>query len=84
MVMLDRAFGDVLRRLRIAKGLSQEQFGYTAKLHRTYVSQLERGLKSPSLRTLQKVAAVLETDMASLLNQVQKEMAHASPRHRRS
>jgi transcriptional regulator with XRE-family HTH domain len=80
--MIDRAFGDVLRRLRMAEGLSQEEFGFRAKLHRTYVSQLERGLKSPSLRTMAKVAAVLKIDIAFLLQQVEKELANVPTRRK--
>ena len=57
--MANQAIGMVLRELREEQGLSQEQLGFKADLHRTYVSQLERGLKSPSLKTLDKLAGVL-------------------------
>jgi transcriptional regulator with XRE-family HTH domain len=57
--MANGAIGTVLKRLREEQGLSQEQLGFKAELHRTFVSQLERGLKSPSLKTLDRLAAVL-------------------------
>ena len=44
--------GEELRRGRIAAGLSQEQLAFRSGLSRPYVSQLERGLKSPTLETL--------------------------------
>ncbi len=71
--MIDRSFANVLRRLRIERGLSQEQFGFEAELHRTYVSQLERGLKSPSLQTLQKIANALKITLADLMTLVEQE-----------
>ncbi|MCK6627058.1 MAG: helix-turn-helix domain-containing protein [Anaerolineae bacterium] len=71
--MIDKAFAVVLRRLRIQKGLSQEEFGFEANLHRTYVSQLERGLKSPSLKTLHKISNVLEISLTDLMTLVEQE-----------
>ena len=65
--MANRAIGAVLRGLREERGLSQEQLGFKAGLHRTYVSQLERGLKSPSLKTLDKIAKVLRTKTSELV-----------------
>jgi transcriptional regulator with XRE-family HTH domain len=72
--VIDQSFANILRQLRTQKGLSQEDFGFKAGVHRTYVSQLERGLKSPSLKTLNKVARVLEislTDLMALVEQVE-------------
>jgi len=51
-----RAFGKALREARKARGLTQEDFSTTSG--RTYLSSLERGLKSP---TLEKIAALAET-----------------------
>ena len=53
--MIDRNFRQVLKKLRTEKGISQEEFALSIGLHRTYISQLERGLKSPSLRTFAKI-----------------------------
>jgi transcriptional regulator with XRE-family HTH domain len=76
--MIDLAFARTLKKLRLAKGLSQEDFGSEAGLHRTYVSQLERGLKSPSLKTLCKVSEVLGIQMSELLRHVEDELKHVS------
>jgi len=56
---LQAAFGQVLKDLRHHAGLSQEQLALECGLHRTYVSQLERGLKSPSLAASEVMAAAL-------------------------
>lgn len=79
--MSDKAFAKVLRQLRTEKGLSQEDFGFAADLHRTYVSQLERGLKSPSLKTLRKIAIVLDITLTNLIALVEQETNVQSDGH---
>lgn len=56
---LEAAFGDALREFRARAGLSQEALALRSDLHPTYVSQVERGLKSPSLRTIRALASTL-------------------------
>ena len=46
---LSEAFGEVIREWHIRKALTQEQLSFRAKLHRTYIGDLERGRKSPTL-----------------------------------
>ena len=57
---IEEAFGVVLRQVRVEKHLSQEDLGDRSGLHRTYISLLERGLKSPSLSTLFRLSRALE------------------------
>ncbi len=70
------AFGKVLRRLREAAGLTQEQFGFEADLRRTYVSILELGQQQPSLKTILKIAKALNCSPGSLLDMVSEEISH--------
>lgn len=49
-------FGSVLRQRRAKHQISQEELAHRADLHRTYVSQIERGLKAPSLRVILSLA----------------------------
>ena len=59
--MVDAALiGRVIRRLRKAKGLSQEVLSGLADLDRTHYSKIERGLRSPTVDTLFKIAHALE------------------------
>lgn len=59
---LAEQFGRNLARCRKAAGLSQEEASFRAGLHRTEVSQLERGLRLPRLDTLAKLAGAVEVD----------------------
>ena len=41
-----------VRRIRTEAGLSQEELGYRAKLHRTYISSIERGERNVSIKSI--------------------------------
>ncbi len=67
MEIAARLAANVLR-CREAAGLSQEQLGYLAGLHRTEISQVERGLRVIRVDTLVKLCAALEVESATLLD----------------
>ena len=56
-----------LRRFRGAKGWSQEKFAFEANIHRTYVSDIERGARNPTILVLDKLAAPLGITASELL-----------------
>ena len=64
---LREVFAANLRRLRHAKGLSQDDLAYEAEVSRSYLSQLEKGAFYASLRIVGKLAVVLEGEPAELL-----------------
>jgi transcriptional regulator with XRE-family HTH domain len=64
---LRQVFAANLRRLRHAKGLSQEDLAYTAEVNRTYLSKLEKGVSYPGLEIIGKLSAVLGVEPAELL-----------------
>jgi transcriptional regulator with XRE-family HTH domain len=70
--MIDKIFGQVLKKLRTEKGLSQEEFAANVGLHRTYISQLERGLKSPSLGVMSKICSELGITLVQLMEQIEQ------------
>lgn len=70
---LDKAFGIALRKLRLAKKLTQEQLGFEAGLRRTLISSLELGEKQPSLSTIKKIADVFDISISKLLQKVEDE-----------
>ena len=61
-----RAFAENLRSHRKRKGLSQEQLGFRAGLHRTEISLLERGARVPRIDTLIKLVTVLDIEVDDL------------------
>ena len=70
---LDQSFGNALQRLRKTHDLSQEELAFRVGIHRTYISQLERGLKSPSLRTIGKICDELKLSLSQFMQEVEKE-----------
>ncbi len=48
-----------LRRLRVLRGLSQENLAVDAGIDRTYVSRLERGLENPTVAVVERLAIAL-------------------------
>jgi transcriptional regulator with XRE-family HTH domain len=64
---LRQAFAANLRRLRHAKGLSQEDLAYEADVNRTYLSKLEKGVSYPGLEIIAKLADALGVEPSELL-----------------
>ena len=60
-------FGDRVRELRKAKGLSQEAFASICGLDRPYISGLERGVRNISLLNIQLIAKALDISLANLM-----------------
>jgi transcriptional regulator with XRE-family HTH domain len=55
----EELFGMALRERRKERGLSQETLAFESGYHPSYIGQIERGRKSPSLRTIVSLASVL-------------------------
>ena len=60
-------FGQRIRVLRLAAGISQEELAEKAGLHRTYIGMIERGEKNITLKNLVKIAKALGKKASSLL-----------------
>jgi len=66
-VTVSERFGENLMIHRRRAGLSQEELGFRASLHRTEISQLERGLRLARIDTLVKLAGALSVPPGDLL-----------------
>ena len=64
---LANRFGRNVVAHRKAAGISQEELGFIANLHRTEVGMLERGIRLPRLDTILKLAGALEIEPGELL-----------------
>jgi transcriptional regulator with XRE-family HTH domain len=72
---LDQNLGLEIQRRRLEKGFSQEYLAEITGLHRTYISQLERGLKSPSVRVLSHITNALTVTMSNFLQSVEESLS---------
>lgn len=61
-----RAFGAAVRARREELGLSQEALSFRAKVHRTYVSDIERGARNPTVKVIWKLSRALDTQPSAL------------------
>lgn len=66
MSNLRRSFADAVRSERQQLGLSQEEFADRAGVHRTYVSEVERGLRNISLDNIERFASALHLRVSEL------------------
>ena len=69
---VSKAFGRVLREQRDSQSLSQEALAVSADVDRTFVSQMERGIRQPTLTTLFKLAGALDISPATLITRTEK------------
>lgn len=79
-----RRFGENLALCRKTAGLSQEQLGQLASLHRTEIGLLERGARVPRIDTLLKLAAALDIAPPGLLEGISWEPGEMRPGRFRS
>jgi transcriptional regulator with XRE-family HTH domain len=69
---LRETFATNLRRLRNAKGWSQDELAHEAKISRSYLSQLEKGVYYVSIKVIGKLAAKLDADPDEFLKPVKR------------
>jgi len=67
------AFGRAVRTLRTARGISQERLAEDVGIHRTYIGDVERGLRNLGLLNVDRIARSLGTDLVGLMAIVQRE-----------
>jgi transcriptional regulator with XRE-family HTH domain len=68
---LVKRFGTLIRRLKVAKGMSQEDFAERCGLHRTYIGSIERGEKTVTIETANKLAKGLSLSLSRLFRELE-------------
>jgi len=68
-------FGILLKRKRKEKGLSQQRLADKSGLDRTFISLMERGLKTPSLTTIFKLSSTLEIEASTLIQELERDLS---------
>jgi CheY-like chemotaxis protein/DNA-binding Xre family transcriptional regulator len=76
MIEVKRRFGEAIRNQRIRLHLSQEELADRAGLHRTYVSDVERGSRNISLDTIERLAGALRISVSTLFKRAGNGGAH--------
>lgn len=66
------AFGLVLRKYRLAAGLSQEQLGLESGVQRNFISLIETGQNQPTITTIFKLAGALKLKPSKLISEAEK------------
>ena len=63
-----KKFGKNVKTKRLELGLSQEALAFEAHSNRTYISDVERGTRNPSIEVVQRIAKALGVTMGELLD----------------
>ncbi len=64
---LQNVFGANVRRIREAKGWSQDLLSEVSGLHRTYISGIERGVRNPTISIIERISDALDVPPPELL-----------------
>ncbi len=72
---LTRRFGELARRMRLEKGLSQERLAELSGMHRNYIGAIERAERTPSIVQADRLARALGTSLAEMF----KELGLSTP-----
>ncbi|MCD8087968.1 MAG: helix-turn-helix transcriptional regulator [Oscillospiraceae bacterium] len=67
------AFGAHIRKLRSAKGFSQEKFALHIGMDRTYYASVEKGRRNISIVNIQKIANGLNVSLSELFDGIEEE-----------
>lgn len=66
------AFGLAIKRLRLNKGLSQEELAGLAEIHRTYIGDVERGRRNIALVNMTRLARALGLPLSRLVAEMER------------
>lgn len=64
-------YGKAVRKLRMKKNISQEDFADMCGLHRTYISHVELGKRNLSLENIEKIAQALDMSLAEFFKELE-------------
>jgi transcriptional regulator with XRE-family HTH domain len=72
LLTIEKAFGQVLRKIRKDKHINQEKLAIDSDLDRSFISQLEHGRKQPSLTTIFQLSKALDISPSKMISSVEK------------
>ncbi len=71
-----QTLGSIVRSLRLKYGMTQERLAFKSGLHRTYISQIERDIKQPTVKNLHKISKALGIKLSELVKQYEKGISN--------
>ena len=77
---VEKAFGQVIRQVRKELEISQAELEKRTGLDRTFISDLERGIQGPGIRTIFRIAKGLDTPAWDLIHLTAQSTLFAFPR----
>ena len=77
--VVDQALGQALRKLRTERGWSQSDLALRVEMDRNYLSLIELGRNSPSVRMLMRLCMALDVRAADLLDDVERRVQAQKP-----
>lgn len=69
---LEKAFGEALREVRKMRGISQMDLYSASGIDRTYISAVERGLQSPTIRMIVRFSKYLNVRPSELVSRMER------------
>ncbi|HVZ34658.1 MAG TPA: helix-turn-helix transcriptional regulator, partial [Polyangiaceae bacterium] len=72
--VISRRFGEVLRQYRLARGWSQSVLSSKSKVDRTYISQIECGIHSPTITVLCRLSRALQVSPSVLVTRLERRL----------
>ncbi|MED4012935.1 helix-turn-helix transcriptional regulator [Priestia aryabhattai] len=70
---IKRNFGIIVRKFRVSQNMTQEELAEKTELHRTYISEVERGERNVSLININKISSSLNVELSQLFLLVESE-----------
>jgi len=68
---LQRIFGEIIKKLRLERNLSQESLAFEADIDRTYISDIEKGERNISIQIAYKLAFALQISFSELIKEIE-------------
>jgi transcriptional regulator with XRE-family HTH domain len=78
VLSLTVSFGQAVRNRRQTLGLSQEELAWRGGLNRSYVTDIERGARNPSLKTIARLAEALQMPLYALLREAEQKLPESN------
>ncbi len=72
--LISRRFGEILRQFRLERGWSQYTLSMKSRVDRTYISQIECGIHSPTITVLCRLSRALQVSPSALVSRLERRL----------